>query len=160
MMMLFYALDNFKEAFPVFPANIPFVVTNGPVTSFNLLIDQFRSVWRYLFLNNRLGIENFFYHTPTQYFSAVNDPIYHGYLYGKNMDYLDKVSVYNYFGMPVKPKPYKYTGWEKVRKMFSDSYEKQTGQKKINAVSKLYFNQLLKFFSIEYKIPGIMIYEE
>lgn len=160
MMTLCWALDQVPHAYPVFPANIPFVATSNNITGFNLLIDQFRSIWRYLFINNRLGIENFFYHTKEQYSSAIADPIYHSFLFSKNMDYYDKISVYNYFQMPVKPRPYKYTGWEKIRNFYNKESEDILSKKNMYVVSKLYFTRLKKYFQIEDNVPGILTYVE
>lgn len=158
MMMACWALDQVPHAYPIFPANIPFVVTNNNVTGFNLLIDQFRCIWRYLFLNQRLGIENFFYHTKKQYSSAIVDPVYQPFLFAKNMDYYDKIAIYNYFKMPVRPKPYKYTGWEKVRKFYSQRSEEITKKKNMQVIGKIYFHKIRKYFQIEDSVPGIMTY--
>lgn len=153
--MLLSALDHNIDIFPVFPANIPFVVSQDNVTGFNLLIDQFHAVYRYLYLNRRHGIENFFYFTADQYSSAVASPIYNAFLLGKNMDYYDKVSIYNYFGFNVLPKKRKYTGWEKVKYLYAQKHFENSGV----MIDDYFFYEvnlryLDKFLLMEYKWPS------
>ena len=160
LQMIFRMLDNHPEIFPVLPANIPFVVSSNNVTGFNLLIDQFHSLYRYLYLNSRPGIENFFYYTAEQYSAAISSPVYASFLSGKSMDYYDKVSVYNYFGMPVLPKPRKYAGWEKVKYMFTKKKHEETNIWDEDCFFKKTNLQYLdKFLLMEYKWPSSIVWQ-
>lgn len=121
------AIDMVKGTIPILAGNTPGVALFDGVPNYYLPIDQFYCYHRFFSLNNMFGVGHFLIYSPDQFYSSITNRKYLDCFRSGAFTYADKCKIYQTGGFSHIERTEKYTGFEKIRKMYSEKHDRLYG---------------------------------